>query len=512
MAEIREQYGLLKAKLEAGEYDIAVTATSKEVKESEYSNSVPYTQDENLFYEYSGREYYIVTGRKTASTDITISSEYNDGKNGQWPVREIGTSAFLNKDIVSVKIPTCVKLIDDSAFSGCTSLTTVEIVGLEEIAIYFYNNRKWNDITCSYEVAGEAAEKIMTISGNGICRISVPANATKLYFGGINTLGKKEKTSIISQFALGRCFYCSEKMDENGSFYALEYEYDAPEVDNYVTIGPNAFKNCTAIPEIFIPNSVVEIDDQAFGGCSALKTISFDEHSCLTRIGNIAFADCKSLSSSLVFPFYLETVGNMAFSICTSLTYVKLNSKLREIGTGAFGTCFKLENVIVPEDYVLESIGTTAFSSCKKLKSFTVPATVREFNPKVFDANCDSFELITFKRHYGWFFAYGKGDMQQPIPPEEFADGYALAALLTTNTNASMDADYNGGLSDPAILRYPWTNLAQMPAPKISLSLDGVLTITDSTGIADMFTIYAKKSDWADYRAAAYIPDLRKSE
>jgi hypothetical protein len=53
-----------------------------------------------------------------------------------------------------------------------------------------------------------------------------------------------------------------------------------------------------------------------------------------------------------------------------------------------------------------------------------------------------------------------------------------------------------------------------MPAPDISLSLDGVLSITDSTGIADMFTIYAKKagSDDSSYQAAAWIKDLRKSQ
>lgn len=514
MAEITKPYNLLKAKLEAGEYDIAVTATSEQVKESEYSNSVPYTQDENLYYEYSGSQYYIVTGRKTASTDITISSEYDDGQNGIWPVREIGANAFSGKDVVSVKIPTSIKLIGESAFYNCASLTTVEIVRLEEIAVYFLNNRNWTDITCSYEVDGEATEKIMTISGNGMCRISIPANATKLYFGGTNTFGKKEKTTVISEFAHGRCFRCDEKIDENGSFYAVDYEYESSEADDFVIIGAKAFQKCTAITEMNIPNTVVDIGDYSLADCKALKTITFDAHSSLTRIGNGAFASCSSLACSLVFPFYLDSIGRFSFSICTALTYVKLNSRLRIIDSSAFGTCFALETVVVPDDSILESIGVIAFGSCKKLKSFTIPETVREFYPNVFNSLNESLELVTFKRHYGWFFAYGEKGYQQAIPPEQFKDGYALAALLTVNTNASMNASYNGGLSDPAILRFPWTNISQMPAPDISLSLDGVLSITDSTGIADMFTIYAKKagSDDSNYQAAAWIKDLRKSQ
>lgn len=513
MAEITRPYEMLKAKLSAGEYDIAVTSSSEGLKESEYSKSVPYTQDENLFYEYSGNGYYIVTGRKNVSSDLTISPEYDDGENGQWPVREIGNSAFSGKDIISVKIPTCVKLIGESAFSGCTGLMTVEIVGLEEIPIYFYNNRNWTDITCSYEIDGEAIEQIMTVSGNGICRIAVPAVTTKLYFGGTNTLGKKERTTITSNFALGRCFKCAEKTDENSYFYAEDYEYVSPETDNYVTIGNKAFHNCSSLPEIVIPNSVVEIADNAFWNCKALKSITFDDHSCLTRIGSGAFANCTSLTSSLVFPFYLDSIGNQAFTIC-DIPYVKLNSRLKTIGPGAFSTCFKLQSVDIPEDSILESIGDYAFASCKKLKSFTIPATVGYFEPSVFNSLCESLEYVTVKDPYGWFYAYGMGSLQCAIPPEFFKDGYAFAALITSNANASMDASYNGGLSDPAILRLPWTKIFQMPAPEISISLDGVLTITDSTGIADMFTIYAKTSgsDDSNYQAAAWIKDLRKGK
>lgn len=508
MAEIREQYPLLKAKLSAGEYDIAVTSTSEGLKESEYSKSVPYTQDENLHYEYSGNNYYIVTGTKIASTDLTISHEYDDGKNGLWEVREIGVSAFSGKDIVSVKIPSCIKLIGEGAFSKCESLETVEIIGLEEIAVYFRNNRNWSDTTCSYEVAGESVEKIMTVSGNGICRIAVPADTTKLYFSGINTLGKKEKTSITSIFAHGYCFQCTDQTDDNGAFYVEDYEYESAETSDYVTIGTRAFEYCSALTSINIPNTVRIIDTEAFYWCSKLKTLTFAKHCPLISLGDRAFQVCNLVELNL--PDMLTSIGDQCFSNGYAITKANIPNRLKTIGSKAFQHCTSLVSFTLDANKSqLESLGGSVFYNCASLRNFTFPATVGAVGGATF-LNCDKLETVTFKNRYGWFYtdlSYNKHHLHEDI----FKDDYMLANILSNNVSASAETD---GTLPYNFANLNLTKLFQMPAPEISLSLDGVLTITDSTGIADMFTIYAKTSgsDDSNYQAAAWIKDLRKGK
>ena len=60
-------------------------------------------------------------------------------------------------------------------------------------------------------------------------------------------------------------------------------------------IGEGAFKDCTSLESIDIPNSVTEIDGYAFGGCTSLESI--DIPNSVTEIGEVAFEDCTSLKS-----------------------------------------------------------------------------------------------------------------------------------------------------------------------------------------------------------------------
>ena len=57
----------------------------------------------------------------------------------------------------------------------------------------------------------------------------------------------------------------------------------------------NAFRNCTALREIDIPETVEFIGNQAFRGCEALKTLEIPKS--VKAIYPLAFADCMSLES-----------------------------------------------------------------------------------------------------------------------------------------------------------------------------------------------------------------------
>ena len=74
----------------------------------------------------------------------------------------------------------------------------------------------------------------------------------------------------------------------------------------------------TAEGDIDIMPSVTTIENSAFGGCSALTSVSMPE---ATTIGDYAFNDCSALTS-VDIPASVKTIGIGAFEECSSLTSV----------------------------------------------------------------------------------------------------------------------------------------------------------------------------------------------
>lgn len=76
-------------------------------------------------------------------------------------------------------------------------------------------------------------------------------------------------------------------------------------------------------------------------------------------IGAGAFGNCFSLTN-LILPDSIKAVGESAFAGCYSLTSVSLPENLSTIGAGAFGMDYNLLSIIIPES--VTSIGDGAFA------------------------------------------------------------------------------------------------------------------------------------------------------
>lgn len=68
-------------------------------------------------------------------------------------------------------------------------------------------------------------------------------------------------------------------------------------IEGYTSIGGDAFKFCTSLTSIALPNSVTSIGEYVFWRCTSISSVSLGNS--ITSIGYGAFIDCSPSPPSL---------------------------------------------------------------------------------------------------------------------------------------------------------------------------------------------------------------------
>ncbi len=108
-------------------------------------------------------------------------------------------------------------------------------------------------------------------------------------------------------------------------------------------VGVEAFKDCTKLKSVTIPNSVVTISYSAFEGCTDLKNIVLPNS--VTEILDGAFNGCTSLER-IMMPNSVTSIGLWAFQGCSNLITIRIGSATEYIGNGAFADCTNVDTII----------------------------------------------------------------------------------------------------------------------------------------------------------------------
>lgn len=155
------------------------------------------------------------------------------------------------------------------------------------------------------------------------------------------------------------------------------------------SIPAEAFKGCTTLKLIILPEQLTTIGDSAFEGCTELQEIRFNK--AVTTIGKMTFSECEALST-IVLGENITTIGEGAFNKCSQLESIAIPDGVSHIGDYTFYSCASL--VAVSLGNSIESIGDSAFENCSALAEITLPDSVKSIADNAF-ANCHNLAKVT---------------------------------------------------------------------------------------------------------------------
>ena len=159
--------------------------------------------------------------------------------------------------------------------------------------------------------------------------------------------------------------------------------------DGVTSVGDGAFQSCTSLTSITIPDGVTSIGQRTFRYCTGLTNIAIPDS--VTSIGKEAFLDCENLTS-ITIPDGVTSIGGETFFRFTGLTNITIPDSVTSIGWRAFYHCRGLKSITIGDR--VTSIGRYAFEGCTSLTSITIPDSVTSIGGGAF-AECTNLETIT---------------------------------------------------------------------------------------------------------------------
>lgn len=276
----------------------------------------------------------------------TIFEKKFFGKDKVYHVVYIGNYAFKNANLLSITMPCTIRNIADNAFVGCDSLKCIRLTAtsVEE----FCNHNK-----CNYKLSEilDDIERRIVINGVEINDIAIPKGITNI-----------KKGTFYSCTLYSISIPNTVKEIEEEAFYNCASLTSINIPDSVLKIGSYAFSECSSLVSIRIPKCIRTIEEGLFDGCNSLESVIIPNS--VSKIGESAFFDCSMLKS-IVIPNNISKIGEFAFSNCSSLSEVNIPNGVETIDDWAFSECHSLTKVVIPHS--IKSMGKNVFSSCYAL-------------------------------------------------------------------------------------------------------------------------------------------------
>lgn len=266
----------------------------------------------------------------------------------------IGAYAFAAcEDLVEVILPTAGKIkIGARAFNRTTALTAINLDSVDYVDKYAFGE----------STIGEATVKAGAFYGEGaflsshLTKITVGANA-KFDFGAFQNC---RHLTTVEMPSAGGVHFGRSCFSGDTALYSIDLsKHDA-------VIEDEVFYYCTALKTANLDN-VTTIGNYAFADCKSLTTVTMPK---AEKIGDFAFGQYDRYRTapqitSIVLPETLTEMGEGVFFGCSALKEATLSSSLTSISDYTFGYCISLTKVTMPAG--IKKIGVFAFAGSEAL-------------------------------------------------------------------------------------------------------------------------------------------------
>ena len=286
--------------------------------------------------------------------------------------------------LTDVTIPDSVTSIEQDAFTGCTSLRNLTIPA---------SVRTIDNFAFGYQLSTDATGYTRL---DGVTITGVPGSAAETYAKNNNITFIPLSGVVASGNCGAQGSNVTWTLDNNGTLTIsgsgamADFSSDNIPWGNYseqikvaeilsgvTRIGDLAFYGCESLTSIVIPSGVTGIGQSAFAGCWELASVEIP--SSVTRIDYAAFAQCRELTT-VTLPSGLTSIASRLF-MESGLKSITIPAGVTSIGYEAFRGC-ALTSIVIPSGVI--EIGSSAFADCSALTSITLPSDLTGISDYMF--------------------------------------------------------------------------------------------------------------------------------
>lgn len=298
---------------------------------------------------------------------------------------------------------------------------------------------------------------------------------------------------------------------DNGSYYAVTGLGTCTDTDIVISptyngklvkyIATNAFKYCSTITSVTIPNTVYTIGDKAFYGCTSLKSVVMPD--TIVNIRDSAFAYSDKLES-INISTAIKNFSSNAFEGCVSVLklengvyyvdtwaydyktpsddelvdengekipyVITIKDGTIGIASSAFSNC-TAERIILPDSVTY--IDVYAFFGCHNLTDVTLPSRLTAISDYLF-YGCDKLSKITIPQGVnaiGEYAFYGCSEIKEITIPAKVMKIGAFAFSETSISKVTFENVFNWfACMDGEEMKPMYVNLGEELAQKLKVT------------------------------------------
>lgn len=297
-------------------------------------------------------------GEGAFSGDVSLSSI-----DLPYTVSKIGGNAFAGTALTSISLPDRVRTIGSYAFANMQNLTSVILPAyLENVGIGILQGSR-NLVSLSFRSENDdflAENNVLYNKAKTVLYVYAPAKADTTFAVPQTVTEIVDGAFYSAKNLMGVTLGNNLTKIGKYAFYGCD-KITSITIPNKVTeISNGAFDGCLMLANVTFGENLAVIGEYAFRG-TRVTTLVFPSKLVEIKLG--AFYACAFLTSIADMPAVTK-IGEDAFGYCTALRTLTLPRSLTDIGTRAFRNC-DLRNITIPLG--VARMGARVFEGCSQL-------------------------------------------------------------------------------------------------------------------------------------------------